>query len=332
MRKLIVWQDGKFSESFLIEKRWDVRTSEEIQQLLGKIHGKAYLTCGCKSPDGEYVKLYVKKYRDSFYLASYPGMKDFHSCRCPFFSGIEKFVKETEEGISVSPGIFYGSTTAERIFNQVIFYLFAESYYFAFNIKNKGISRFSGDIEKPSEEEIVRIFFRYLRERLKISGKDFDRFLAKNEIKCSSGIIFSFEELDRAVKANGYVVFSDEDRGRERQIYFPLDSFWKKRKIMGDFFPPLFFVSFYRPGNLLRLFLFRISEKVPVKSEFERDAVKSIEKPVLKPLTRGFDKVLTAEVLRKLKGRLLNMKIPDFVVFEDGAVILRYSDKDVEIR
>ncbi|SNR93829.1 DUF1173 family protein [Desulfurobacterium atlanticum] len=331
MRKLIAWQDGKFLKSFLIENRWDIRSSEEIQQLLEKVHRRGYLTCGCKSPEGEYLKLYVKKYRNSFYIASYPGVKDFHSYRCPFFSGLEKFIKETEDGMSVSPGIFHRSGIAERIFNRLIFHLFAESYYFAFNIKNKGVSRFSGNIEKPSGKEIVRVFVRYLRERLKVSGKDFDEFLIKSEIKCNSGIIFSFEELDRAVKANGYVVFCDKDRGRERQVYFPLNSFQKKRRIMGDFFPPLFFVSFYRPGNLLRLFLFRIFEGIPVKSESERDFVR-IEKTVLKPLTRGFDKVLTAEVLKKLKGKLLNMKIPDFVVFGDGAVVLKYRDKDIEIR
>ncbi|WP_022846783.1 hypothetical protein [Desulfurobacterium sp. TC5-1] len=333
--KVLLWKDGKVFGKFLIESRWDVRLSSSIQEILERLidareqGSNVYATCGCKLPGGEPLKLYLKRNKRFINLVSFPGHGRFHSSFCLFKKQDEEFIVETDEGLDVSASVFLSKRKrASRTFDELMIRILGETEILAFNYQNSGISRFSKRLKNVNAREAIPIFVRLIRKEIKVRGISFTDFLEKHKLNMSCGIIYEWRELDRAVKVCGLVMYPDEKKAKYREIYLPKMFIYKAREM----FPPLFFVSFFVPekSKLLRLFLYRIERFVPVRTEAQRQTVKTFIKSavVFVPLNRGFDRILTKEVTRKIDVN--SLETPDLVIF-DGKVTFLIGDNKIVV-
>ncbi len=321
------------SKIFTLKAKEEIQNSQFQKILNTAKESNQEVYCLCSN-----VKMQIKKLNNKFYLSSYPKRKKQHSILCEFYGSISDFYEKEQNKIIISDlNLFLipknkdlKTPTSNREiqkgikFSSLILNLLDISYAEAFNLKNKGKDRISGDLKNPELNLFFKIFVKnFINLKMK-NGYDFYGTFKNKGLTFKVGKVYWVG--DDFIKTKTY--FKDQYKteivGIKKDV---LENALKNVQIFQNkISPPYFFFLIKKKRTVQRLFLYPIVESdyfLPVESEFEREKIKRfsdfycVYKPIL---TNSIDAVLTkkySSIYNKLNDLIPR---PDLFVFAKGKI------------
>jgi hypothetical protein len=317
------------------------RVKEELQnpqfQKVLKTAKENHLDVFCLCND---VKMQIKRLNDRFYLSSFPNRKKHHSIFCEFYGlAYDFYKKEKDKIIILNINLFLNSNKKapqksflnKEIkkfirFSSLILNLLDKSYSEAFNFKNRGKDRTSGNLQNPEFKLVLKIFVRNFINLKMRNGYDFYKTFKEVGLNFKVGKVYYYGE--DFIKTKTY--FKDEYKTETIKIKEDiLKKALKNTQIFKNkITTPYFFFLVKKKRTVQRLFLYPVVESdyfLPIESEFEREKVKKFSEKycVYKPILVDSINLILTKKYSKIYNKNNNLvPRPDLFVFTKDEIVI----------